>query len=94
MTKFSIDNYEEDLSKVINGPIVITLRSRIRVVHQRTVEYIKHKEFVNQKNEDIEDYNSFTCLNEVVLDRGPSPFLSCLDCYYDDHLITTVQGDG
>jgi NAD+ kinase len=33
-------------------------------------------------------------LNEVVVSRGPSPFLSNLDLYVNDYLITTVQGDG
>lgn len=33
-------------------------------------------------------------LNEVVLDRGLSPFLSNLDLYIEEKYITTVQGDG
>lgn len=33
-------------------------------------------------------------LNEVVLDRGLSPFLSNLDLYIEGKYITTVQGDG
>jgi NAD+ kinase len=36
----------------------------------------------------------FTVLNEAVLDRGNSPFLTNLDCFCDGHLITTVQADG
>lgn len=38
--------------------------------------------------------NEWLSLNEVVVDRGPSPFLSNLDLYVNDFLITTVQGDG
>lgn len=33
-------------------------------------------------------------LNEVVVDRGPSSYLSNVDVFLDGHLITTVQGDG
>lgn len=33
-------------------------------------------------------------LNEVVISRGPSPYLSNLDLYINDYLMTTVQGDG
>ncbi|TNN48922.1 NAD kinase [Liparis tanakae] len=33
-------------------------------------------------------------LNEVVVDRGPSSYLSNVDLFLDGHLITTVQGDG
>jgi len=34
------------------------------------------------------------CLNEVVLDRGESPYLSAVDCYCDDEFLTTAQADG
>ena len=33
-------------------------------------------------------------LNEVVINRGLSPYLSNLDIYVNEYLITTVQGDG
>merc|ERR1712223_1844005 len=33
-------------------------------------------------------------LNEVVIDRGPSPYLANIDLYLDGKLITSVQGDG
>ena len=36
----------------------------------------------------------FRVLNEVVIDRGTSGFLSTLECYCDDKLITHVQADG
>lgn len=37
---------------------------------------------------------SWQVLNEVVVDRGPSSYLSNVDVFLDGHLITTVQGDG
>ena len=33
-------------------------------------------------------------LNEVVVDRGPHPYLSNIDLFIDGKHITTVQGDG
>lgn len=33
-------------------------------------------------------------LNEVVIDRGLSSYLSVLDLYSDSHYLTTLQGDG
>ena len=33
-------------------------------------------------------------LNEVVVDRGPSSYLSNVDLYLNGRLITSVQGDG
>jgi len=39
-------------------------------------------------------YLCFQVLNEVVVDRGPSSYLSNVDLYLDGRLITSVQGDG
>ncbi|KAE8728342.1 Detected protein of confused Function [Hibiscus syriacus] len=36
----------------------------------------------------------FDVLNEVVVDRGSNPYLSKVECYEHDRLITKVQGDG
>ena len=36
----------------------------------------------------------YRVLNEVVITRGDSPYLTALECYCDNSLITTVQADG
>jgi NAD kinase len=36
----------------------------------------------------------YSVLNELVIDRGSSPYLSALECYCDDQHLTTVQADG
>jgi hypothetical protein len=36
----------------------------------------------------------FNVLNEVVIDRGSSPYLANLECFCDDVHLTTVQADG
>ncbi|EJK44266.1 hypothetical protein THAOC_37212 [Thalassiosira oceanica] len=36
----------------------------------------------------------YAVLNEVVIDRGSSPYLSSLECFCDDTHLTTVQADG
>jgi ATP-NAD kinase C-terminal domain len=33
-------------------------------------------------------------LNEVVLDRGASPYLTNLECFCDGSFVTDIQGDG
>jgi hypothetical protein len=33
----------------------------------------------------------FDILNEVVVDRGSNPYLSKIECYEHDHLITKVS---
>lgn len=50
----------------------------------------------------LQGFSSLNCglvcvtqvLNEVVVDRGPSSYLSNVDLYLDGRLITSVQGDG
>jgi NAD kinase len=42
----------------------------------------------------INDLLEHTVLNEVVIDRGSSPYLSNLDVFCDDLHVTTVQADG
>ena len=41
----------------------------------------------------IKSFNFIPSL-QVVIDRGPSPYLSNIDLYLDGKLITSVQGDG
>lgn len=36
----------------------------------------------------------YNVLNEVVVDRGFSPYLAALECFCDDAHLTTVQADG
>ena len=38
--------------------------------------------------------DKFNVLNEVVIDRGSSPYLAALECFCDDVHLTTVQADG
>ncbi|KAJ2524716.1 hypothetical protein GGI11_000610 [Coemansia sp. RSA 2049] len=38
--------------------------------------------------------SSFQVMNEVVVDRGPSPYLSQLELYGDGNHLTTVEADG
>ncbi|PCH43982.1 ATP-NAD kinase [Wolfiporia cocos MD-104 SS10] len=37
---------------------------------------------------------SFEVLNDLVVDRGPSPYVSQLELFGDEHHLTTVQADG
>ena len=42
----------------------------------------------------VEEGEQFEVLNELVIDRGPSPYVSNLELYADDDLLTVVQADG
>ena len=37
---------------------------------------------------------SFEVLNDLVVDRGPSPYVSLLELFGDEQHLTTVQADG
>ncbi|KEH35345.1 NAD/NADH kinase family protein [Medicago truncatula] len=85
LTSHSFEDYKQDLQHVIHGNnkqdgVYITLRMRLRCEIFRKGKAMPGKVF------DI--------LNEVVVDRGSNPYLSKIECYEHDRLITKVQGDG
>lgn len=63
------------------GHAALTLRSRLRCI-------------ITRKNEDPDKATTLLVLNEVVVDRGPSPYLSNIDLFIDGKHVTSVQGDG
>lgn len=84
LTPFEIDNFEEQVTNVLEGHAALTLRSRLRCI------ILRKDETKNKTNKPT----SYLVLNEVVIDRGPSPYLSNIDLYLDGKHITSVQGDG
>src|SRR5271163_979533 len=42
----------------------------------------------------VDEGEQFEVLNELVIDRGPSPYVSNLELYGDNELLTIVQADG
>ncbi|XP_045912912.1 NAD kinase isoform X1 [Micropterus dolomieu] len=100
LTPFKFDTYQSQVTQVIEGNAAIVLRSRLKV--RVLKENREKKARVDEKgiiltNGDIESSRKATqyqVLNEVVVDRGPSSYISNVDLFLDGHLITTVQGDG
>jgi NAD+ kinase len=76
--------YEEDaenlLEEVLGGTGFVTMRMRLSCTVKRADSSAPQKKI--------------RVLNEISVERGVSPFLTNLDCYCDDALITKVQGDG
>lgn len=68
-----------------SGHAALTLRSRLQCVVLR-----KSTDESNDKKKPT----TILVLNEVVVDRGPSPYLSNIDLFLDGKHITSVQGDG
>lgn len=85
LTPFQFDNFQEQVTNVLEGNVALTLRSRLRCVIVRRSE---------DGNRNTKPSTSLLVLNEVVIDRGPSPYLSNIDLFLDGKHITSVQGDG
>ncbi|XP_028850491.1 NAD kinase isoform X1 [Denticeps clupeoides] len=97
LTPFSFDTYQSQVTQVIEGNAAIILRSRLKVrVVKQCMEKKTHKGLIvlNGDMESSPKTLQYQVLNEVVVDRGPSSYLSNVDLFLDGHLITTVQGDG
>lgn len=78
LTPFQMSNFKAEITEVLKGNLNLSLRMRL------TCGIIR-KGVVEKK---------LPVLNEVVIDRGSSPYLSNLDCFCDGKYITTVQADG
>ncbi|XP_010269060.1 PREDICTED: NAD kinase 2, chloroplastic-like isoform X2 [Nelumbo nucifera] len=82
LTSHYFEGYKKDLRQVIHGNntsdgVYITLRMRLRCEIFRNGKAMPGK--------------IFDVLNEVVVDRGSNPYLSKIECYEHDHLITKVH---
>ncbi|XP_066992374.2 NAD kinase isoform X2 [Anabrus simplex] len=85
LTPFEFDNFQEQVTNVLEGHAALTLRSRLRCIIMRKNE---------DSNKSSKAPTNLLVLNEVVIDRGPSPYLSNIDLFLDGKHITSVQGDG
>ncbi|XP_076242012.1 NAD kinase isoform X3 [Calliopsis andreniformis] len=84
LTPFEFDNFQEQVTNVLEGHAALTLRSRLRCIIMRKGE----------EGKPAKPPTNLLVLNEVVVDRGPSPYLSNIDLFIDGKHVTSVQGDG
>ncbi|KAK8752815.1 hypothetical protein OTU49_007746 [Cherax quadricarinatus] len=85
LTPFKFDNFQDQVTHVLEGHAALTLRSRLRCIILRKDQ---------ETGKTGRPPTNLLVLNEVVIDRGPSPYLSNIDLYLDGKRITSVQGDG
>ncbi|KFX96642.1 hypothetical protein V490_03217 [Pseudogymnoascus sp. VKM F-3557] len=86
LTNFEFDRYKSHLNKVMGDE---GMRVNLRMRFTCTV----YRDGANGQ-EDMEEGEQFEVLNELVIDRGPSPYVSNLELYGDNELLTVVQADG
>ena len=79
LAPFKFEDLQEQLTKIMSGePVQLTLRMRLDCTITRMDG----------------STSSYSVLNEALIDRGASPFLSNLELLCDNEYLTTVQGDG
>lgn len=89
LTPFEFDQYKEALNKIMgDAGMRVNLRMRFTCTVYR---YQKHAPAGGPQHIEAEQ---FEVLNELVIDRGPSPYVSNLELYGDNNLLTVVQADG
>uniref|UniRef100_H0WQM9 NAD(+) kinase n=1 Tax=Otolemur garnettii TaxID=30611 RepID=H0WQM9_OTOGA len=104
LTPFNFEDFQSQVTQVIEGNAAVVLRSRlkVRVVKEPRARKVPIHNGLSENStptagldaEAGQQAMQYQVLNEVVIDRGPSSYLSNVDVYLDGHLITTVQGDG
>jgi NAD+ kinase len=86
LTPFKFEEYKNHLNQVMGDQgMRVNLRMRFTCTVYRSQE--------DGAATPIEA-EQFEVLNELVIDRGPSPYVSNLELYGDDNLLTVVQADG
>lgn len=85
LTNFEYEQFREHLSKIMGDDgMRVNLRMRFTCTVYRD----------GAGGEGVQEGEQFEVLNELVIDRGPSPYVSNLELYGDNELLTVVQADG
>ncbi len=89
LTNFEFDKYKDHLDRIMgDGGMRVNLRMRF------TCTVWRADRSPGAERGAVEEGEQFEVLNELVIDRGPSPYVSNLELYGDNELLTVVQADG
>ena len=93
LTNFDFENFKHELPLILNQKVKTNLRMRLKcnVYHRKTT---KKDPVTGKKICSMECVAEHHVLNEVAIDRGPSPYISMLELYGDGSLMTVAQADG
>ncbi|KAL4951484.1 ATP-NAD kinase-like domain-containing protein [Aspergillus filifer] len=89
LTNFEFENYKSHLNAVMED---VGMRVNLRMRFTCTV--FRKDRSKGAEAGAVEEGEQFEVLNELVIDRGPSPYVSNLELYADNDLLTVVQADG
>ncbi|KAL3235557.1 NADH/NAD(+) kinase [Nakaseomyces bracarensis] len=93
LTNFNFEHFKEQLPTILNSKIKTNLRMRLqcKIYRRQTVETDSK---TGRKVCYMKLESEHHVLNELTIDRGPSPFISMLELYSDEDLMTVAQADG
>ncbi|KAF4122435.1 NAD+ kinase [Geosmithia morbida] len=84
LTTFEYERYVDHLDRIMgNSGMKVNLRMRFTCTLWRA-----------GPDGQTRQGEQYEVLNELVIDRGPSPYVSNMELYGDDELLTVVQADG
>ena len=99
LTNFPFEKYRSTLDGIMEGSgMRVNMRMRFTCTVYRAASNKRRPSTSSLSKatstpELVED-SQFEVLNELVIDRGPSPYVSNLELYGDTHLLTIIQADG
>ncbi|KAK6175253.1 hypothetical protein SNE40_013755 [Patella caerulea] len=101
LTPFQFCHFKEEINKCLGGNASLLLRYRLKCVIN--CDNITSGSLSQTKTQDSSSSstpcdqkaaNTYLVLNEIVVDRGSTPYLCNIDLYIEGRLVTSVQGDG
>ena len=99
LTNFPFESYKPTLDRIMEGSgMRVNMRMRFtctvyRAANSKRRPGISSISKTAASTQLVED-SQFEVLNELVIDRGPSPYVSNLELYGDTYLLTIIQADG
>ncbi|KAI0997260.1 NAD(+) kinase [Podosphaera aphanis] len=84
LTNFEYDHFKSQLNRVMGDDgMRVSMRMRFTCTVYR-----------KDSSEESKVTEQYEVLNELVMDRGPSPYVSNLELFADDEPLTVIQADG
>ncbi|KAK4630838.1 NAD(+) kinase [Fulvia fulva] len=105
LTKFDFEKFEKTLPRAFNDGVTVSLRLRFEATIMRSTRRENGEdsdrdlvdELIGNGSDDATTHKpdgSNNILNDIVLDRGPTPTMTSIEVFGDDEHFTTVQADG
>lgn len=94
LTNFDYGTFKMKLPSILNQKVKTNLRMRLEAKVYRKHFTKQRCSRTGKKICFVENIAKYQVLNEVTIDRGPSPFISMLELYGDGSLMTIAQADG